>query len=532
MSSISFIDLAVIVLYIFCIIFVGLWFSRKKKKTSEGYFLAGKSLTWAIIGGSLFASNISTVHLVGFAESGFREGLVWGNFEWFSAFELMVLAFIFIPFYLRTKITTLPEFLEKRYDSRSRVILAIFSILAALFMHIGVSFYAGAVVFEEIFGLKIAISIIIIAVVTGIYTIIGGLSSVVITEAVQTVILILGSLTITLLAIFKLPEVGIHSYDALKEAVNPDRLKVVDFDTSKTGFTFSDILFGHLVLGIWYWCTDQTIVQRVLGARSEKQAKLGALFAGFLKILPVFLMIIPGILAFALFHDQIAENTKNALPILIMELMPIGLKGLMIAALLAAVMSSVAAALNSCSTLVVYDIFDKLRPGLTDKSKIRIGRITGVVVLVLATIWSPFLGNLGAIFELINQMFSIFAPSIVAVFLWGILSRKGTARASFWTLFGGSLFAGSIFLIEKYAVINGMENYISNPDGIGINWLRQTYLFFIVSSLIYLTVSYFDKSIQEISEGFYLRVKNPSKLINVVALVLASAMLIIYSIFY
>jgi len=532
MSYISYIDLAVIVLYLVCIIFVGLWFSRKKKKTSEGYFLAGKSLTWAIVGGSLFASNISTVHLVGFAESGFREGLVWGNFEWFSAFELLVLAFVFIPFYLRTKITTLPEFLEQRYDSRSRVILAIFSILAALFMHIGVSFYAGAVVFEEIFGLNIVISIIIIAVVTGIYTIIGGLSSVVITEAVQTVILILGSLTITLLAIFKLPEVGIHSYDALKEAVHPDRLKVVDFDTSKTGFTFSDILFGHLVIGIWYWCTDQTIVQRVLGARSEKQAKLGALFAGFLKILPVFLMILPGILAFALFHDQIGTNTKNALPIMIMELMPVGLRGLMIAALLAAVMSSVAAALNSCSTLIVYDVFDKLKSGLTDRAKIRIGRITGVAVLVLATAWSPFLGNLGAIFELINQMFTIFAPSIVAVFLWGILWKKGTANASFWTLLGGSLFAGATFLTEKYAVINGIENYISNPNGLGIHWLRQTYLFFIVSSLIYFAVSYFDKSVQEIPEGFYLRVKKPSKLINGVALMLVAAMLIIYSIFY
>lgn len=469
MSSISFIDLSVIVFYIVAIIFVGLWFSRKKKNTSKGYFLAGKSLTWPVIGASLFASNISTVHLVGFAESGFREGLVWGNFEWFSAFELIILAFVFIPFYLRTKITTLPEFLEKRYDTRSRVILAIFSILAALFMHIGVSFYAGAVVFEEIFGMNLVASIVIIGIATGIYTIIGGLSSVVITEAIQTVILILGSLTITLLALFKLPEVGIHSYDALKEAVDPDRLKMVTFDTSKTHFTFSDILFGHLVIGIWYWCTDQTIVQRVLGAKNEKQAKLGALFAAFLKILPVFLMIVPGILAFALFHDQIGADTKNALPVMILELLPIGLRGLMVAALLAAVMSSVAAALNSCSTLIVYDVFDKLKSGLTDKAKIRIGRISGVAVLVLATAWSPFLGGLGAIFEVINQLFTIFAPSIVAVFLWGILSKRGTANASFWTLLGGSVFAGAVFLTEKYAVIGGMENYISNRDGLGIH---------------------------------------------------------------
>ncbi|MFK5974184.1 MAG: sodium/solute symporter [Flavobacteriaceae bacterium] len=532
MNSVSYIDLLVIVFYILGIVFIGLWFARKKKKTSEGYFLAGKSLTWGIIGASLFASNISTVHLVGLSESGFIDGIVWGNFEWFSAFELIILAFVFIPFYLRTKITTLPEFLEKRYDGRSRILLAIFSIMAALFMHIGVSFYAGAVVFEEIFGLDILVSIIIIAVATGIYTIIGGLTSVVVTEAVQTVILILGSLTITLLAVYHLPDVGINSYEDLKEAVDPDRLKAVSFDSNKKGFTFLDMLFGHLVLGIWYWCTDQTIVQRVLGAKSEKQAKLGALFAGFLKILPVFIMVVPGILAFALFKEDIGTNTKSVLPIMIMKLMPIGLKGLMIAALLAAVMSSVAAALNSCSTLIVYDVFDKLKPNLSDCSKIRIGRITGIVVLVLAVAWSPFLGDLGSIFALINQMFSIFAPSIVTVFIWGIFSKKGTANASFWTLLGGSIFAGTIFLIEKYAVIDGIENYISSADGLGVNWLRQTYIYFIISSLIYAVISYFDSSEQSVPSTFYLKVKSSSKIVNYLSITLVILMLIIYAIFY
>jgi len=531
MKSIFTIDLLVVVIYILAIVAVGLWYGRKKKGTSDGYFLAGKSLTWSVIGASLFASNISTVHLVGLAESGFKDGIVWGNFEWFSAFELIILAFIFIPFYLRTKITTLPEFLEKRYDSRSRIILAIFSIMAALFMHIGVSFYAGAVVFESIFGLNIWTSIIIIAVATGIYTIIGGLTSVVVTEAVQTVVLIMGSLTITLLAIWQLPEVGVDSYSALKEAVDPDRLRAVNFDSAKKGFTFLDMLFGHLVLGIWYWCTDQTIVQRVLGARSEKQAKLGALFAGFLKILPVFIMVVPGILAVALFQDQIGSDTKSVLPVMIVNLMPIGLKGLMVAALLAAVMSSVAAALNSCSTLIVYDVFDKLKTDLSDSSKIRIGRITGVVVLLLAVAWSPFLGDLGGIFELINQMFSIFAPSIVTVFVWGILTKKGTASASFYTLLGGSLFAATIFYIEKYLVVNGLENYISNQEGLGINWLRQTYLFFVISSVIYFLVSYFDKSTQSIPEEFYIKVSKSSKLLNYLSLLLVLVMLVLYSIF-
>jgi len=532
MNSNNFLDILVIVGYLLGIVLIGLLSVRKKNNTSEGYFLAGKSLSWPVIGASLFASNISTVHLVGLAESGFTDGIVWGNFEWFSGIELIILAFVFIPFYLRTKITTLPQFLEKRYDSRSRVVLAIFSILAALFMHIGVSLYAGAVVFENVFGLSIPVSIIIIALATGLYTIIGGLTSVVITEAVQTVILIAGSLTITVLAIYRLPEIGITSYEELKVAVDPDRFKIVSFDTTKKGFTFMDMLLGHLILGIWYWCTDQTIVQRVLGARSEKQAKLGALFAGFLKILPVFIMVVPGILAFALFQQQIGNDTKSVLPVMITNLMPVGLKGLMIAALLAAVMSSVAAAINSCSTLIVYDVFNKLKPNLTDGQKIYIGRVTGVVVLLLAVVWSPFLGNLGTIFELINQMFSIFAPSIVAVFLLGIISSKGTANAAFYTLLGGSLFAGSVFCIEKYLPIGGISNYISSADGLGINWLKQTYLFFIFSTLLYAVVSIFDKNDQVISPGFYLRISSPSPLVIWLSGVLLLVMLILYWTFY
>ena len=532
MAQISSIDLSIIIIYIVSIVLIGLWFSRKKNETSKDYFLAGNSLKWAVIGASLFASNISTVHLVGLAESGYKDGIVWGNFEWFSAFELIILAFVFVPFFLRTRITTLPEFLEKRYDSRSRVLLAIFSILAALFMHIGVSFYAGAIVFEKMFGIDILLSIVIIAVATGIYTIVGGLVSVVITEAVQTVILLLGSLAITLLAIYQLPEVGIDSVEALKSAVDPNRLKAVSFDTEKTGFTFMDIMFGHLVLGIWYWCTDQTIVQRVLGAKSDNQAKLGALFAGFLKILPVFLMVIPGILAYALYKEDIGDATKSVLPVMILNLMPVGLKGLMVAALLAAVMSSVAAALNSCSTLIVYDVFSKVKPNLTDGVKIKIGRITSFVVLVLAVIWSPFLGDLGAIFELINQMFSIFAPSIVAVFLWGILYKKGTANASFWTLLGGSLIAATIFMIEKYATINGVENYISSNEGLGINWLRQTYFYFIISSTLYLVISYFDKTEQKVDEQFYFKTESASPKVKWLSILLVLVMLIIYYIFY
>jgi len=532
MNSLETIDLLVILAYLVGIVIIGLRSGRSSRKTGNDYFLAGKSLSWAVIGASLFASNISTVHLVGLAESGFTDGIVWGNFEWFSAIELLLLAFVFVPFYLRTKITTLPQFLELRYDSRSRVLLAIFSILAALFMHIGVSLYAGAVVFENVFGLSVPISIVLIALATGIYTIVGGLTSVVITETVQTIILIAGSITITVLAILRLPEMGITSYEELKEVVDPDRLKIVSFDAAKTGFTFSDMLFGYLILGLWYWCTDQTIVQRVLGARSEKQAKLGALFAGFLKILPVFFMVVPGILAFALFRQEVGNETKNVLPLMISNLMPVGLKGLMVAALLAAVMSSVAAAINSCSTLIVYDVFDRIKPHLTDRKKVYIGRVTGLVVLVAAVIWSPFLGSLGTLFELINQMFSIFAPSIVAVFLFGVVSSRGTANAAFYTLLIGSLFAAGVFVIEKYVPINGGLNYVSRPDGLHINWLKQTYLFFVFSAVLYVCVSYFDKNVQVVSPTFFLNVKSPSKMVNLLSVILLAIMLALYWVFY
>lgn len=243
-------------------------------------------------------------------------------------------------------------------------------------------------------------------------------------------------------------------------------------------------------------------------------------------------MVIPGVLVYVLFRDQIGEDTKSVLPVMIMNLLPVGVKGIMIAALLAAVMSSVAAALNSSSTLVAYDVFGRIRPGMSDAKKIRIGRTTAVIVLVVAVIWSPFLGDLGGIFELINQMFSIFAPSIVAVFLWGVLSRKGTANAAFWTLILGSGLALIVFIIEKYIPVHGIENYISSPEGIGLNWLRQTYVFFILSSLIYGLISWRDTSVQFVPEAFYLKVKSQDRLVEALAITLIVVMILIYMIFY
>lgn len=444
----------------------------------------------------------------------------------------MVLAFVFVPFFLRTRISTLPEFLERRYDGRSRVVMAVFSILAALFMHIGVSLYAGAIVFEKIFGIDIFFSVLIIGIATGIYTVIGGFVSVIVTESIQTVLLIAGAFVLTVLAVLALPDAGIHSMSDLKHEIGAERLSAVNFDSAEHGFTFIDMLLGHLVLGIWYWCTDQTIVQRTLGARSLAQGQLGALFAGFLKILPVFIVVFPGILGYALFRDRIGDDTRSVLPFMIMNLLPAGLKGLMLASLLAAVMSSVAAALNSCSTLIVFDVFGKLMPQLADGSKIRIGKITSVVVLVAAVSWSPFLQNLGTIFELINQMFSIFAPSIVVVFLLGVMWRRGTANAAFWTLVGGSAFALVIFIIEKYVPVHGIENFISSSEGLGIHWLRQTFIFFLFSCVLYVIVTMLDRSAPVARERLDFALPSPTPRVITVALVLLVTITVVYAVFY
>ena len=283
MSNVSIIDILVIVIYVVGILIIGLWVVRKKAMDADSYFLASHSLKWPVIGAALFASNISTIHLVGLSASGFNDGLVWGNFEWMAIFILVLLALVFAPFYYKNRISTLPQFLEKRYNGTARSFLAFFALIGSLFMHIGVSLYAGAVVFEHFFGVNVYLSILTISFITALYTVIGGLQSVVITETIQTVILIGGAITLTVFGFLALPEQGIHNWEMLKAATKPEQLNVIPTSNNSSGLTWSAILLGYPVLGIWYWCADQTIVQRVLGAQTLRDAKIGPIFSGYIK---------------------------------------------------------------------------------------------------------------------------------------------------------------------------------------------------------------------------------------------------------
>jgi len=257
------------------------------------------------------------------------------------------------------------------------------AIAAALLIHIGISLYAGAVVFHEFFGFNVVVSIVVISLVTAIYTVIGGLTAVVVTETIQTVILLGGAVLVTVLAFMALPEAGIHSLAEFREAMRPDQLSMIR-TSNADGYAWYAFLLGYPVIGIWYWCTDQTIVQRALGAKDQRNAQQGALFAGLLKILPVFLMVMPGVCGYVLFKDRIGEHANQTLPVLIEVLVPKGLKGLMVAALLAALMSTIAAALNSAGTLMAVDIVKHFRPSTTDRQQVAIGRVTAVVVMLLA----------------------------------------------------------------------------------------------------------------------------------------------------
>lgn len=496
--TINTIDLIIIVIYLAGILLIGILSVKLRRMTSEGYFLAGRGLGWIMVGAALFASNISSIHLVGLAASGYNEGLVWGNFEWLASVTLILLGLVFAPFYFKSKISTLPEFLEKRYGSTARTILAFIAIIGALFVHIGMSLYAGAVVFKAFFGINVFTSILVISLITAVYTVLGGLKAVVVTESVQTVILILGSILLTGFAIAALPENGVSSLAELKEQLKPGQLKMLHTRESlgllgeggfESGLTWYACLLGYPILGLWYWCSDQTIVQRVLGAKSKQAAQMGPIFAGFLKILPVFILVLPGVIAYVLFKDIIGTDANQTLPVMIDQLLPTGLKGVMAATLMAALMSTIAAALNSSATLVAVDIVKRIRPATTDKQQIKYGRIAAIVVMLLAMLWSTQGDKFSSIFEAINKIAAAIAPPVATVFLFGVFSKRGTNKAAIITLITGLALGITAFCLDFEPISGTM--YLTR--GLHMPFMMQAWWLFVICTIIYFTISYSDK---------------------------------------
>ncbi len=494
--NINTIDLVIIVVYLVGILLVGILSVRLRKMTSEGYFLAGRGLGWVMVGAALFASNISTIHLVGLAAAGYNEGLVWGNFEWLASVTLILLGLVFAPFYFRSRISTLPEFLEKRYGTTARSIMAFIAIIGALFVHIGMSLYAGAVVFHAFFGINVITSILVISLITTIYSVLGGLKAVVVTETVQTVILIIGAILLTAFALNALPEHGVTTLAEFKAHLKPGQLNMLQSRESlrslgeggfDSGLFWYACLLGYPINGLWYWCSDQTIVQRVLGAKDIQAAQKGPILAGFLKLLPVFILVLPGVIAYVLFRDIIGTDANQTLPVMIDQLLPVGLKGIMAATLLAALMSTIAAALNSSATLVAVDIVKRIKPSTSDHQQIRVGRIAAVVVMILAMAWSTQGDKFSSIFEAINKIAAALAPPVATVFLFGVFSKRGTNKAAVVTLIAGLSMGITAFCFD-FEPISGYK-YLT--WGLHIPFMMQAWWLFVICTVIYFTVSHY-----------------------------------------
>jgi solute:Na+ symporter, SSS family len=501
------IDIIVIAVYLIGITLFGIWVGYRKKTSSKEYFLANKSLGWFTVGAAVFTSNISTIHLVGLAAGGAKDGMVIGNFEWMACFTLILLALLFAPFYINSGVATLPEFMERRYSPKARTFLAVIGLFGALFIHIGISLFAAAKVFESFLGVPMMATIIVLSIFTVIYTALGGLKAVVMTENIQVILLLGGATLLTVLGIRALPDAGIHNVADFKSVAFPGQLEMLQPIINKEGnlnqFSWLTIILGYPILGIWYWCADQTHVQRVLGAKTLKDAQNGALFAGFLKITPVFLMVLPGVVGYVLwqrgaFQLPNIEGTNHTdyntmLPTLINYLIPVGLKGLLAAGMAAALMSCMAAALNSCATLISLDIVKRVRPEIPDNKVVKIGRISTAVIMVLAILWSTQGDQFGTIFEAINKIPMTFAPAVTTVFVLGVLWKRGTKQGAMTTLYLGSIIGIAYFLIDLPSTgklfFNApqLENYtglISDPKlGLGIPFMLICIIIYAVRSL-------------------------------------------------
>ena len=573
--KVSTVDFIIIIVFLVGITALGLYQLKNRSQTSEGYFLAGRNLRWPLIGLSLFAANISTIHLVGLASSGFNEGMAWGSFEWLAGLTLIFLSLIFAPFYFKSRIQTLPEFLERRYDARSRTVFAFIAILGALFVHIGLSLYTGAIIFQRFFGINIWTSITIISLLTLTYYLAGGLKAVVYTQAVQTGVLIIGSVALTAIGIQELNEhmlqLGMNGslFDNLFQLARPGQMDALHtdksiaeltsvmnqdygqngFDTlSGSGLTWYAALLGYPILGLWYWCSDQTIVQQVLAAKTQDDAQKGPLFAGFLKLTTPFIMILPGIIGYILFKDDIYLAAQSSIPavtkpgdialsILIDKLLPVGLKGLFAAGLIAALMSTIAAALNSTSTLVSVDIYKRIRPNTSDKRLIFIGRIVAIIIMIVAALWSTQGDKFSSVFEAINKVAAALAPPVATVLLFGVLYKKGTKDAAFLTLLIGLGLGVTCFILDfKFTT----ESSAILSENLGIPFMMQAWWLFCICTLVYLIISRFTKpSEKEILEKYTW--ENPSAIIKgklkgirdvrIIAALLLLALIILYATF-
>jgi len=482
------IDLVIITVYFLIVFGIGFYFSRKER-TSEDYFLAGRNIGWFAIGASLFVSNISTEHFIGLAGSGAAVGLAPGHYEWLASLILLVLGWVFVPFYLRSNVFTMPEFLERRFNRNCATYLASISIIAYIFTKISVHLYAAAIVLERVVGWSPLTAAVILVIATGIYTVAGGLAAVIYTDLVQTLILLAGALALTFIGLDK-----VGGFAGLRAAVPPEYFHMMK-PMSDPAFPWTGIFFGAPILGIWYWCTDQVIVQRVLSARDEGHAKAGTIFAGYLKVLPVFVLVLPGLIAYALYPqmftlvDGKVTNGDIAYPMLIVNLLPVGLVGLMIAALLAALMGAMSSVFNSASTMITLDFYKKFQPNANEAQLVLFGRIATGVMVLLGLLWVPFIQSMNnQLWLYLQSVQAYISPPIAVCFIFGILWPRLNGQGAITSLLVGFVLGAARFI---YEVLDKSRHFNSTTIRfmVDMNFLHYAILMFVVCTFVLIGVS-------------------------------------------
>lgn len=482
MNNLQSIDWIVIGLYFLVIFGIAWWVIRQKQESTTEYFLAGRHVGWFVIGASIFASNIGSEHIVGLAGTAAKSGVAMGHYE-LHAWCILLLGWVFVPFYMRSRVFTMPEFLEMRYSPTARWFLSLISLVAYILTKVSVTVYAGAVVFQTLMGIKFWTGALITVILTGIYTILGGLRAVVYTESLQAIILILGSVTVTVTGLVK-----IGGWDNLIAVAGIEHLNLF-LPLDHPDFPWLGMLLAPPIVGIWYWCTDQYIVQRALAAKSESHGRRGTLFASYLKLLPFWIFIIPGVIAYALTKTGRLElgAADQAFPAMVKALLPAGIRGLVVGGLLAALMSSLAAVFNSCSTLFTMDIYKKLHPEASEKTLVSVGRAATAVVVVSGILWIPLMKYIsGELYHYLQSVQSYIAPPITAVFLLGIFWKRINAKGATTALIGG-------FVIGMFRLVAELgKDHLSGwlYTFATVNFLYFCFYLFLVSIAIMIVVSF------------------------------------------
>jgi SSS family solute:Na+ symporter len=485
MNPLASLDWILIGLYFTAIFGVAWWVAGRKRQTHEsstGYFLAGRNVGWFVVGTALFASNIGSEHLVGLAGTGYDSGVAVGQFEILASLILLILGWLFVPFYLRSSVYTMPEFLERRYSPAARWYLAVISIIGYVLTKISVTLYAGGIVYEVLFGGGFWTGALIIVLATGVYTVLGGLRAVVYTEMLQTIVLIGGAVLVTVVGLIELGGVS-----ALRAASAPGTFDMWQ-PMSHRSFPWTGILFGAPILGVWYWCTDQFIVQRVLSANGIDHARRGTIFGGFLKILPLFIFVIPGVIAAALVKTGQLEIARadHALPEMIRALLPIGIRGLVMAGFLAALMSSLAAVFNSCSTLITWDVYRKIRPDASERRLVVVGKLSTLLLVGFGLLWIPLMKYIsGQLYVYLQSVQAYISPPIAAVFLLGVFWKRVNSAGAIASLATGFVLGAARLVLELVkGSTSGVLHWYAD-----INFLHFAVFLFAICTGVLIAVS-------------------------------------------